>query len=977
MPSLLGHITERTLYDPLMQAIRQAGGSGVQEVRFNSEPDIVFDLCGHRWLLSVKIGEDARTLKGAFLQYLRHKGESGIDFGMLALFPTAIRNTIPEESMVVSALDRLKPSVLVDAGPMQEELRDRPFAGVLGFLIDEVIPALEQRQVSHYPMDLVVSLLQVHVEEMMRQLPLDEATLLRIVTDEDLLTGLGNLPQRNIEAVGRFLASYIFLSQVMFFRLLWAARPRMFDFLTGPPSASLLRQAFRAIVDENYRMIYGVDVLGCIPDSYVADTFNLIWGLSIEKVRYELPGRIFHELMPTHIRKMLAAFYTRPLAAALLAHLSIESSADTVFDPACGSGTILVAAYRRKLELCKAEGIAGNPHTRFCEREIFGADIMPFSVHLASANLAGMDPGTTIGHTQIIQGDSLNLEYGVPYSDGPNVALLPIYRGTRRGRTSRGEDLEIKLQWVDRVLMNPPFTKVERGIGRYVNMGRFAPECGGEVGLWGHFLALTKTVLRDGGRVGAVLPINVLRGRESRKVRELLFREWTPVSVLKATANYGFSEWAEYRDVLLVAERRAPEADHQVKFCLVKKDLKDLDEEDVRVVGEAVRSEVRDSESELADTWAVPLADIHERMDNLMWFCSGTSLSARRSLMGFADRFAGRLGKFPARYFREGYRPVPRGVSQFMFVTRGTNPARVEEAFLRLIGEEPGVIKAASRMLHERRARGGRATHYALEADAFVPSLRTGIGLSSFDITGAHDYVACAPYPNLGKVIRASGFQEGEGFNWRRFWRDVEASLGRIGTQLVCTHRINPFSPQTMLFAFYSETQICPSNVLNVVVEPDPDRARAVCVLMNSALFLSHFFLLKEESGGRYVNIRFYDLEAMPLCPTDRDVPALCDVFNQFARSEFPALRDQLDQNFEARYREFWEEPKLDRTGARRLPLQGVAVGPKPIQPDGSRVAFDLAVCEALGVRVRRRDLEEVYRAIVNEMVLVRHLARD
>ena len=64
-------VSERTFYPPLIEVIRLRGGQGVQEVQFNSVPDILFELGGHPWLLSVKIGESPAIIKEAFLQYLR------------------------------------------------------------------------------------------------------------------------------------------------------------------------------------------------------------------------------------------------------------------------------------------------------------------------------------------------------------------------------------------------------------------------------------------------------------------------------------------------------------------------------------------------------------------------------------------------------------------------------------------------------------------------------------------------------------------------------------------------------------------------------------------------------------------------------------------------------------------------------------------------------------------------------------------
>lgn len=56
-------VTERTFYDILVEIIRAKGGQGVQEVEYNSVPDIQFELGERSWLLSVKIGENPKIIK--------------------------------------------------------------------------------------------------------------------------------------------------------------------------------------------------------------------------------------------------------------------------------------------------------------------------------------------------------------------------------------------------------------------------------------------------------------------------------------------------------------------------------------------------------------------------------------------------------------------------------------------------------------------------------------------------------------------------------------------------------------------------------------------------------------------------------------------------------------------------------------------------------------------------------------------------
>jgi tRNA1(Val) A37 N6-methylase TrmN6 len=953
MAKRTGLVTERTFYDALLDIIREKGGSGVQEIRFNSSPDIRFDFLELEWLLSVKLGETLAVIKDAFIQYWRHKEESGIANGLLLILPDRLRSVRPAEDAVRRALLETPVSVLIDAGAFKEELRDRTFPEVLDFVRSELGPLLKRGVSRHYPLPLVMSLLKAQVSDLMRGLSMKEEAILRIVTDKQLLSDLGRLSHHESDNVARFLAAYISLSQILFLRLFAAVHAGVIERGTRPTRASLKR-AFAKILDINYRPIYELDVLDLIPQDYLRDTFDLIWGLEVEKIRYELPGRIFHELMPERIRKLLAAFYTRPQAAELLARLAIGSSTDTVFDPACGSGTILVAAYRQKERLHRLERKPGNPHQRFCEQDIFGCDIMPFAVHLTTANLAAMDVAETIERTQIIQGDSIELAVGEVYKGSVQVSLFPK---PRKARTVAGEEYEVALDQVDAVLMNPPFTKVERRIRDYVDMNRFKAVAGGEVGLWGHFVFLANEFLKEGGVCGAVLPVNVLRGRESAKTRKFLFTQWTPLFILKPVFNYGFSEWAEYRDILLVAKKEKPHAEHKVKFALVKADLTKLDDASVEEISESVKR-MDSLRSEKLDIDSHPVGAVMERFMNMMWFCGVSDLAHRDVFVRLHGAVQSRLGRLPHGCFREGYRPVPEGVSDVLFLTRASHPSRTEQAFLRFTREDARVVPAASPM----------GTLYRVEKDHLIPSLRTPVGLRTMDITGSLDYIAHEPYEELRRVRAACGFR---GRLPSDFWERLRAELEAVRTCVVTACRINPYSPNTHLVAYVSVEPFSASNQLNIVVEPALARAKALAVLLNSWVFFCQFFLLKEESTGRFIHIRFYDLYEMDLQPETDVVGRLARLFDKYSTVEFPALREQFDRNFDARYEEYRESLK-GREQQRLWPILA-----KPIEPAPVRLRLDLDVARALEVDVNAEDLRELYSVIVREMMITRALTRD
>ena len=956
MSQIKAQVTERTFYPALMFFIKEQGGSGVSEVSFNSVPDIIFSLLNRDWLLSVKIGEDLPTLKSAFIQYQRHKEESKFTHGLLLFLPSSARATPATEQDINSAILSAQVTCLVDTPVLKEEYRGLTFPQVLMRLTSEIGAKLEQNLEQAYSLKFVISLLKEHVSELMGTVSLSDPMLLRVVTDRKLLTGISHLNAERTEAVGRFLAAYIILSQILFLRLYGTAnRDRLPDDLR-PVTHHSLREAFSSILKINYRPIYEVDVLDSISEKYLLDTFDLIWGLEVERVRYELPGRIFHELMPANIRKMLAAFYTRPQAADILANLSIRWSEDTVFDPASGSGTILTAAYRRKRELFTEERKAGNPHKRFCERELFGADIMPFAVHLTTANLAAMDPATTIMRSQIIQGDSLRLSSGKRYREGLQIEMFPT---APEAEKRSGERYKVDLKTVDVVLMNPPFTKVERGIQKYVDMKRFHSVTGGEIGLWGHFIALADEFLNDGGIYGAVIPINLLRGRESAKIREFIFSNWTPLYILKSTFNYGFSEWSEYRDVLLIAVKNPPIATKSVKFCLIKQDLTSLTHDDTNHIAQQVSS-LRHLRSAKLDIESFKVKDLLEHSTNLMWFCGVTDFNHRDILLSFLDKFSGRTLKFPDNYFREGYRPVPKGVSSFLFLTRNLEPCRGEEAFLVFDDDSNEIISAYSKL----------DVKYDIEKEVLKPTLRTGVGIRTLSIQNKWDYITGRPYKMMNKVMRACGFSKPAGFNTENFWQNLERELTEVETQIVVLHRINPYSPNTYLTAFVSKDFISPSNMLNVVKEPDLAKAKAVATMLNSMLFLVEFFLLKEETTGRYINIRFYDLYEMNLYPDDKVVPNLVKVFDKYSHVEFPSLREQLDQHFDRRYKEFWA---MQRQGQPTL----LSVLNNGVEPSEVRLNFDLDICKALGVKVTKDELITVYETIVKEMIITRGLTRD
>ncbi|MGB9815837.1 MAG: HsdM family class I SAM-dependent methyltransferase [Thermoplasmata archaeon] len=953
-----GKVTERTFYPFLINIIEQFGGNGVSEVLFNSQPDIVFNFSEIKWLLSVKIGNDSKTLKDAFLQYSRHKDESGISYGVILFLPEEVRKFPPVETYISQKIKNLNCDALIDTPYVKRQFGRMNFPSILKNIKEEIISKVLQQKYSSYPLSTVMKILQQHVEEMMDSLSLSNEKIVKIITDKELLSNIGHTDPKSANEIARFLSAYILLSQILFLRLYSRYHKDVLPPKKDSDTKTWLREAFRRIREINYRPIYDLDVLGTVSESFATDTLDLIWGLEIERLKEELPGRIFHELMPRKIRKLLAAFYTRPQAADLLAKLTISKSDQTVFDPACGSGTILVSAYKRKLALYYEEGKTGNPHQKFCEEEIYGSDIMPFAVHLTGANLSSMDPSVNLNHHQIIQADSLSLSNLTTYKTGVQLTLIP---STRRAFDMQGADYNINLEKVDCILMNPPFTKVERGIRKYVNMNKYGDQAGYEVGLWGHFLYLAYDFLKEGGVLGAVLPINVLRGRESEKVRKLLFEKMTPIFIVKSSINYGFSEYSEYRDILFVATKSIPNPNHRVKYILIKQDINTLNDDLTSYIAEKAISMEEDF-SELIDIKSISIKDLQPRFKNLMWFFSANDIKRRDIIENLVNKILPNLEKPPEGLIREGYRPVPENVSKFMFLTREVNESRTEMAFLKFKEENQASVTAYTDM----------GVSYEIEKDALIYSLRTGVGLDRMNISDSLDYVAMKPYKSLSSVRKAAGFRRKGDFLPAKFWSNVRKELMRVSTNLVILRRIGLSSPNQHLIAFYSNLPFSPSNTLNVITETDENKKKALAVIFNSIVFISQFFLLKEESASRWADIRFYDVGEMHIIPKDDEtIKKLVILFEKYSQVEFPSLIEQMDRNFFRRYDLFWEERK---TGRVQMTLDPDI---RMCNPSEIRIQYDLDVLKALDIQISEDELRKVYCAISEDLIISRGLKRE
>ena len=244
------------------------------------------------------------------------------------------------------------------------------------------------------------------------------------------------------------------------------------------------REAWRGILAVDYRPVFetGRAALAALPAD--PDTGQAVRHLAevaarvserVTGLRHDLLGRIFHRVLDT--ARYDGSFYTSTAAAVLLSSLAIrKQDADwsdpnavaslRICDPACGTGTLLMAAAERIRDLRNAAG-----HTDPTDEEalglllvedvLWGYDVNLTATHMAASTLGMLSP-TTRFHRMNIHRTLLGVFGGEPYlgsldflSGQPRLAAWP----------STTQQVEIEEEAaeppppMDLVIMNPPFTR--------------------------------------------------------------------------------------------------------------------------------------------------------------------------------------------------------------------------------------------------------------------------------------------------------------------------------------------------------------------------------------------------------------------------------------------------------------------------------------------------------------------------------------
>ena len=301
-------------------------------------------------------------------------------------------------------------------------------------------------------------------------------------------------------------------------------------------------------------------------------------------LRHDLLGRIFHRVLDT--ARYDGSFYTSTAAAVLLASLALReqdvawSNADAIghlriCDPACGTGTLLMAAAERIRDLRNAAG-RGTPEDEealgllLVEDVLWGYDINLTATHMAASTLGMLSPSTRFTHMNIHRA-----LLGV-FDDEPYLGSLDFFSGQIRlaewpsstQQVETGQGMAESPPAMDLVMMNPPFTRDSLRHDQFSRTDELAiKQREREVfsgtptymaGNSGAFMVLGEHLNRtDTGVLAAVLPLMSMTDASGRQVRKYLASRYHIETIVAPhdPQRICFSENTSIGEVLLVCRR--------------------------------------------------------------------------------------------------------------------------------------------------------------------------------------------------------------------------------------------------------------------------------------------------------------------------------------------------------------------------------------------------------------------------------------
>jgi len=703
--------------------------------------------------------------------------------------------------------------------------------------------------------------------------------------------------------VAKKASAYLLLNQIVFYNILTKRGLNQINYESLKIPAELYTIYFKKVVDEiDYNAIFDFDVASLFPKKsiqFIKDMVRIVAEIQPQEFTSDLLGNIFHSLIPLEVRKPVAAYYTNPLAARLLANLTIKDKNSKVADFACGSGTLLMAAYEQKERLLDTP-LTPEIHKQFIENDITGIDIMPFAAHLAVVQLALKNPFYLTDKVRIGVRDSTSLHPG----DKIRVLQRVLPRGQQVLTTfsdehfqkslvsegaisATGSGKEFVLSELDVVIMNPPFTRQEKIphdlksdlLQRFSEYDEFIHP---QMGFRAYFILLADRFLKPNGRMAFVLPATTLRVESMEPIRRMIATKYHIEYIITTDYRSAFSEATSLREILIIAKKLKDE--QTKKHCFIANlkvlpNIENISELEKTLIG-AKNINTETFESELCTIQKVEQQKLIEQTKDWSVFLPSENMIDNLLEIYSNLKNVRQLGQiFNSKNIKRCDYPSIMHVAW-------KRDAKTQEKGNILKKEKNGVL-AQSKLTGKK---------IVIPNSAMLNGLWALSGLKTLDITDMEDRIISTSFPNSEEYFKSDVFDIFKKWGNKKLYgymsdffipRKIDFSAN--GTFHLAVRTVNPSVPSTSVWG------------LGVLGE----KGKILSLFVNSTLGIAFLFRKRIEIRGTWSQLSKEILLSFPVLDLEtleqKNKQKLLRTYDEVKNLQFPPLIEQLNTSFDGR----------------------------------------------------------------------------
>lgn len=901
---------ERSLYHPILSYLENLGFKGVQEIKEGEGyRDILMRYDGNEILVEIKIakeGEGERSLIDGIVQIFEYARKSDYDANNVIVisYPPSVRRKINNLEEVENRSLRLNSEAVIITDYWYSYLNkinvDDIFSSLKGKIEKEVKSAKNIQTAAEVIKKSIKHLSNlVHKQYGYNEKSLRE--LSRYIGSEELFyeDELESDKLKETESVD--IISMILVNQILFYFLYSKRESRRKDNIPQLYEINNLNELsnyFDKIKKVDFRPIYDINVIDRIRSTkeiveWINNIINTLKSLRVEEFKHDLYGRLIGKNIPDEIRDKLSSYYTKVSSAELLARLTISSWDESVWDLACGSGTLLTSAYNTKLEKYKSKSrtVSQNTlvdlHERFLQEDLTGTDIMKFACHLTGLNLSAQNLNADTEKIRISRVNTFQITDNLPYeADEAFGKIKQDFKGIKPPQreiidySTNGKDInkykeKIKpetftIDKVDTVLINPPFTKRERiphKVREFLKKETDLEEkCGNRIAYWGYFLAFADEVIKDsGGKIGAIIPISLLRGNDTQKLRDFLLENYTLEYIIKPKTDTQFSEDSEYSDMILIAKKGEPMRDHEVKMVYLKENITSYGVVNIKpIISKIERTYEKEVETEYFLIRKIKQSELKEGSENLMPFLFSSNLESIKIFENIQDNMKENpnFKRIEKNNLGDGIQSRPAGTADRQFFTRNICENRIKNSRKHFKEEKENYIEFFDEEKSEK---------FRKDKEKLIKSLRTQTCLDSVVITNSYDF----------------------------YEPDPDESVSHY-SHVHMPRRLRLNSENTHALAFYHKDEIPTYNSFHsYLADLDEYESKFMVLYFNSLLYLFQLLALEKQTTGGFSGFMQKDLKQVYIPQLEKISSEKIENFvNEWLHkfSDLPPLKEQFNK---------------------------------------------------------------------------------